>query len=69
MYLELGVGYNTPIIIKYPFWKYTAENQNATYICINQGQADSPSEIMRRSIYVNEDIDFVINHLSKITIS
>lgn len=33
--LELGVGYNTPAIIKYPFWQMTAENPNAVYVCIN----------------------------------
>ncbi len=36
VYLELGVGYNTPVIIKYPFWQYTSENPKATYICINR---------------------------------
>ena len=56
LFLELGVGYNTPIIIKYPFWQMTAKNQNATYICINQGQAACPQEIGRQSVCINADI-------------
>lgn len=43
LFLELGVGYNTPAIIKCPFWQMTAKNPNATYVCINQGQAVLPA--------------------------
>lgn len=63
LYLELGVGYNTPVIIKYPFWQYTAENENATYVCINLGDASAPKEIANRSICIDEDIHKVINDL------
>lgn len=63
VYLELGVGYNTPGIIKYPFWKYTSENARATYICINRGQAVAPDEISSRTICLDSDIDAVINEL------
>ena len=56
LFLELGVGYNTPVIIKYPFWQMTAKNPNATYACINQGQAFAPKEIANRTIVVNDDI-------------
>ena len=56
LFLELGVGYNTPVIIKYPFWQMTAKNPNATYACINQGQAFAPEEIANRAIVVNDDI-------------
>ena len=56
LFLELGVGYNTPVIIKYPFWQMTAKNPNATYTCINQGQAVCPQEIERQSICINMDI-------------
>ena len=45
VFLELGVGYNTPGIIKYNFWQYAANWQNAFYICINQGQAYLPEDI------------------------
>ena len=54
--LELGVGGNTPGIIKYPFWRMTADNPKATYICINQGQAFVPEEIANQSITLDIDI-------------
>ena len=61
LFLELGVGYNTPVIIKYPFWQMTAKNPNATYACVNKGQAVSPPEIRHKSICINDDISDVIN--------
>lgn len=63
LFLELGVGYNTPGIIKYPFWQMTAENPNATYACINYGEAVCPNEIEKQSICINEDIGNVINEM------
>ena len=63
VYLELGVGYNTPVIIKYPFWRWTAENENAAYVCINLGEADAPTEIQKQSICIDGDIDKVIHDL------
>nr|WP_297130660.1 Sir2 silent information regulator family NAD-dependent deacetylase [uncultured Eubacterium sp.] len=56
LFLELGVGYNTPVIIKYPFWQMTAKNPNATYACINNGQAVCPPEIRHKSICLDVDI-------------
>ena len=61
LFLELGVGYNTPVIIKYPFWQMTAKNPNATYACINKGQAVCPAEIRHKSICINDDISNTIN--------
>lgn len=63
VYLELGVGYNTPVIIKYPFWKQTAKNENASYVCINLGEADAPPDIRNRSVCIDADIAKVINDL------
>ena len=60
LFLELGVGYNTPGIIKYPFWQITCENPNALYACINQGQALGPKDIADRAIYANRDINEAI---------
>lgn len=56
VYLELGVGGNTPGIIKYPFWNMTYSNPKAKYICINKGEAVVPKEIENQSICVNNDI-------------
>ena len=64
LFLELGVGYNTPVIIKYPFWQMTAQNPNSTYVCVNQGQAVCPQEIEQRSICMNSDIGQVLQSLS-----
>ena len=63
LFLELGVGYNTPVIIKYPFWRMTAKNPNAFYACINQGQAVCPPEIQRQAVCINADIGAVIAQL------
>ena len=61
LFLELGVGYNTPVIIKYPFWQMTVKNPNAIYACINQGQAICPDEIRHKSICIDGDISNAIN--------
>lgn len=63
LFLELGVGYNTPIIIKYPFWEMTAKNPDAVYACINYGEAVCPEEIKRRAVLINCDIDRVLTDL------
>ena len=60
LFLELGVGNNTPVIIKYPFWQMTTKNPNATYVCINLGEAYAPREIEARSICINADIGSVL---------
>lgn len=63
VFLELGVGGNTPMIIKCPFWKYTLENPNALYACVNFQEAFAPKEIEARSICIKSDIgDFLKNH-------
>ena len=61
LYLELGVGYNTPAIIKYPFWRLTAQNKRARYVCINDGEAACPEQIARQSVCLNADIAEVLN--------
>ena len=63
LFLELGVGYNTPGIIKYPFWQMTARNPKATYACINQGQASYPGEIEKQSICIDGDIGEILTQL------
>ena len=63
LYLELGVGDNTPSIIKYPFWRLTYDNPDATYACVNLGQARTAREIADRSITIDADIDAVLEAL------
>ncbi len=60
LFLELGVGYNTPVIIKYPFWQMTAKNPKAIYACVNRGQADCPREIVERAVCLDADIGDVV---------
>ncbi len=60
LFLELGVGYNTPVIIKYPFWRMTAENKKAVYGCINHGETEHPDEIKRQSICIDGDIGEIL---------
>ncbi len=64
VYLELGVGGNTPGIIKYPFWQMTHDNPKAAYICINLSEAYAPTEIRRQSICIDDDIGKVLKQLS-----
>ncbi len=64
LFLELGVGANTPVIIKYPFWQMTAKNPKAIYACINYGEAVVPKEIAKQSICINKDISKVLEDLS-----
>lgn len=64
VYLEIGVGYNTPVIIKYPFWRWTYSNENSVYVCVNKGEADAPDEIRERSICIDGDIKQVLADLS-----
>ena len=56
VFLELGVGGNTPVIIKYPFWKFTLENPKAFYACVNLGEAFVPREIARCALCLDADI-------------
>ena len=61
LYLELGVGANTPMIIKYPFWRMTMANAKAVYACLNYGEAFAPGEIADRSICIDGDIGEILH--------
>lgn len=63
LFLELGVGMNTPAIIKFPFWHLANEWENGTYACINLGEAYAPEEIEAKSICINEDIGVALQKL------
>ena len=63
LFLELGVGMNTPAIIKFPFWHLANEWKNGAYACINLGEAYAPEEIKAKSICINEDIGVVLQKL------
>ena len=64
-YLELGVGGNTPGIIKYPFWQMTAQNPNALYICVNRDEAVAPRALENRAVCVDCDVGTLIRRLTE----
>ena len=65
LYLELGVGYYTPGIIKFTFWQMTAKNSKAIYACVNFGEAVCPEDIREQAICIDGDIGAVIDELRK----
>ena len=65
LFLELGVGANTPVIIKYPFWYMVMENKKAVYACINYREAFCPNELEERSICLEGDIGEVLKEIRK----
>ena len=65
LFLELGVGANTPVIIKYPFWYMVMENTKAVYVCINYQEAFCPNELEERSICLEGDIGEVLKGIQK----
>lgn len=69
LFLELGVGENTPVIIKYPFWQMTVRNPKAVYACINYGQAYAPKEIAKQSICIDSDIGEVLQKCTRKDVS
>ena len=65
LYLELGVGYNTPGIIKYPFWQATYDNPRAHYVTINRGEGRFPADIAEQALAIDADILDVVNDLGE----
>ena len=64
LFLELGVGYNTPAIIKYPFWRMTAKDPDAVYACVNYGEAVCPEQIRGQSVCIDGDIGKAIREMN-----
>lgn len=64
LYLELGIGANTPVIIKYPFWEMTAQNPKAKYVCINSQEAYAPREICDSALCIEGDIGKVLHDIA-----
>ena len=63
LFLELGVGYNTPTIVKYSFWRMAHDWKDATYACLNYGEAYAPDEIRKKSICINGDIGEILSQI------
>lgn len=65
LYLELGVGSNTPVIIKFPFWRMTMANPNALYACLNYGEAYCPKQFEKQAICLDGDIGDTLRKIKK----
>ena len=63
LFLEIGVGMNTPMIVKYPFWAETRDNPRAVYVCLNHSEAYCPKQIESQSVCINGDSGQVIEQL------
>ena len=63
VFLELGVGMNTPGIIKFPFWRMTFQNPNAFYACLNFGESYAPKKIEERSVCIDADISDLLTNM------
>ena len=63
LFLEAAVGFNTPTIVKYSFWRMTHQWKDAVYACLNYGEAYAPDEIKKKSICINGDIGKILDQL------
>ena len=65
LFLELGVGGNTPVIIKYPFWKMAYQDPKAVYACVNLSRAYCPPEIRRQTVCIEGDIGEILSRVRR----
>lgn len=66
VFLELGIGNNTPGIIKYPFWQMTYQNKNADYITVNLNDIAYPEPIKNQTVFIEDDISKVLKDIRDI---
>lgn len=64
--LELGVGFNTPTIIRFPFEKLMREHKNMSLIRLNLDEAVVPEELGERAVGINEDMVRSIEDLQRL---
>ena len=67
LYLELGVGMNTPGIIKYPFWSFAIVNPHSVFASISLEKNFIPENLERQSICIEGDIKEVLERLTEAT--
>ena len=63
--LELGVGFNTPSIIRFPFEKMVRENKNINLVRLNLDEAVIPESFGKRGIGINRDLCESLNDIRK----
>lgn len=64
LFLELGVGYNTPGIIKFPFWKMAMTNPRSRYASVSMGSCQYPPQLEGRALGLDMDIRAVLTGLT-----
>lgn len=55
--LELGAGFNTPTIVRFPFERMVRENKNMRLIRLNLNEAIVPESFGERAIGINRDMN------------
>lgn len=63
--LELGIGFNTPTIVRFPFEKLVRENKNIKLIRLNLNEAIIPESFGGRAVGINADMTESINNILK----
>ena len=63
VFLEIGVGFNTPGIIKYSFWQEVYHNKRAFYACLNMEESPVPDALRDRAILLRGGADDIIRQL------
>lgn len=66
--LEIGVGGNTPAIVKFPFWREAAQHRQFRYIQINQGEVLAPAELGERALLIDGDAGAALQELAADTV-
>lgn len=67
LFMECCVGANTPIIIKIPFIRMANEWPDATYACLNFGEAFAPAQLGDKAICINGDMGDILERVKKHT--
>ncbi len=62
--LELGVGFNTPTIIRFPFEKLAREHKNITLVRLSRSKALVPAGLGERAVGINADMAKSITDLA-----
>ena len=63
---EVGVGFNTPAIIRFPFENFVFNQNNFYLLRLNKDYAFCPKEIENKTILFDENIEKVLNDLKTI---
>lgn len=63
--LELGVGFNTPVIIRFPFEKLVRERDKYSLIRLNMNEAVIPESFKKRAVGIGGDMAEAVNDIKR----